>query len=618
MIQTITEQLEKFKTGDFSGYESFYNETVQTVYTMLQTIVGEEPATSLIPQVYDKIYQNVTSLEQTEGFYQWTAQWVNDEALEFLKRQFPMNSNPSGGEEATEQFYDYAMEDEALTINAEAVENVEFVMKLQEIVNSLSPIEKIIFQDYYYFGRGIADITAKTGCSYADIRQMLGKTRTSILQTVECEKTEEESADTREYRLADAPWLWIAYQNFLGYTLGFDTVSISGFPLGILGQVSGGMAAGAAGGGACVATAGASGGAAAVSAGASGGAATVSAGTSGGAAAVSAGASGIATGIFGTIGGKIAIGVIATAIAATIGVGVHHVVASQNGDTQTTVATTEQTQAEMTTQKETTEKTTEGTTTEQPTTEADNSMAAGMIDGKVDTEYSDAFEAEKQADPRNGVYICEDVDGDGVNELVVGSFVMYQAGISFWTDVKSVYKITDGEAKQIYQKPVDTISEAMREGTFFTSKCTENGIMECRSAGTYSESNAKIGSTALYVYDGDGLRFERATILISRSSDDYKVYEVTDQAAYDALHMATESSDDTIASQVEANPDAFRLLSAENPDPSDEDNPYNLEYDRYQTQAWKPLDEQQSVLTNDEVFQEWMNSGTIADENGKF
>lgn len=604
MIQTITEQIEKFKTGDFSGYESFYNETVQTVYTMLQTIVGEEPATSLIPQVYDKIYQNVTSLEQTEGFYQWTAQWVNEEALEFLKKQFPMNSNPSGGEEATEQFYDYAMEDEALTIKANAVENVEFVMKLQEIVNSLSPIEKIIFQDYYYFGRGISDITTETGCSYADIRQMLGKTRTSILQAVECEKKAEESADTREYRLADAPWLWIAYQNFLGYMLGFDTVSISGFPLGILGQASGGMAAGSAGGGVCAATAGAS----------------------GSAAAVSAGASGTAAGIFGTIGGKIAIGVVATAIATTIGVGVHHVVASQNGDTQTTVATTEQAQAEMTTQKETTEvsietteKTTEGTTAEQPTTEADNSMTAGMINGKVDTEYSDVFEAEKQADPRNGVYICQDVDGDGVNELVVGSFVIYQATpLYFCTDVKSVYKITDGEARQIYQKPVDTISEVWRGDPFFITKCTENGIMEHRSTGKYSESNAAIGSTALYVYEGDGLRFDRATIKVWRSSDDYKVYEVTDQAAYDALHMATESSDDTIASQVEANPDAFRLLSAENPDPMDEDDPYNLPYVRYQTQAWKPLDEQQCVLTNEEEFQEWMNNGMIADEDGKF
>lgn len=86
MNPIITEQLNKFKNGDFGGYESFYNETVSTVYTMLHTVVHDSNvATSLVPQVYDKIYQNVTSLEQTNGFYQWAAELANEEALGYLK-----------------------------------------------------------------------------------------------------------------------------------------------------------------------------------------------------------------------------------------------------------------------------------------------------------------------------------------------------------------------------------------------------------------------------------------------------------------------------------------------------------------------------------------------------
>ena len=86
MNPIITEQLNKFKTGDFSGYEGFYNETVNTVYTMLHTVVNDQNvATSLVPQVYDKIYQNATSLEQTERFYQWAAELANEEALGYLK-----------------------------------------------------------------------------------------------------------------------------------------------------------------------------------------------------------------------------------------------------------------------------------------------------------------------------------------------------------------------------------------------------------------------------------------------------------------------------------------------------------------------------------------------------
>ena len=88
MNPMITEQLDKFKTGDFSGYESFYNETVQTVYTMLHTLVNDQDvATSLVQQVYDKIYRNVADLEQTEGFYQWAAGYANEEALCYLKTE---------------------------------------------------------------------------------------------------------------------------------------------------------------------------------------------------------------------------------------------------------------------------------------------------------------------------------------------------------------------------------------------------------------------------------------------------------------------------------------------------------------------------------------------------
>ena len=39
MEQIVTEQIEKFQSGDFSGYESFYYATSQTVYTMLHTII---------------------------------------------------------------------------------------------------------------------------------------------------------------------------------------------------------------------------------------------------------------------------------------------------------------------------------------------------------------------------------------------------------------------------------------------------------------------------------------------------------------------------------------------------------------------------------------------------
>ena len=415
MNPMITEQLDKFKTRDFSGYESFYTETVQTVYTMLHTIVNDQDvATSLVPQVYDKIYRNVADLEQTEGFYQWAAGYANEEALCYLKTENltgtisadpasdikdqtydgkapteSLSHSPESGPGATESFYDYALEDAELTITEDLVSDNFFVSKLQEIVNTLSPIERVVFQDYYYFGTSVPEIAVKTGCKDTDIRYTLNRTRTEILQVItEASATASGNpnhADTKRYHLSDAPWMWIAYQNFLGYTLGIDMVSIAGWSLGVLGQAVGtGMSVNGA--------AGIISGAEAGSASAAGAAAAGSAAAAGGA----SGLGGFAAALIGTIGGKIAAGVIGAALVTSIGFGVHHVVANQDreGARQNTAPSvtevaeaTEETTVSTTESKATTEATTQATT--ETTTEANGDAedeGIGIGASKIDHE----------------------------------------------------------------------------------------------------------------------------------------------------------------------------------------------------------------------------------------
>ena len=452
MNPMITEQLDKFKTGDFSGYESFYNETVQTVYTMLHTLVNDrDVATSLVPQVYDKIYRNIADLEQTEGFYQWAAGYANEEALDYLKTENltgtisadpasgikdqtydgkapteSLSHSPESGPGATESFYDYALEDAELTITEDLVSDNFFVSKLQEIVNTLSPIERVVFQDYYYFGTSVPEIAAKTGCKDTDIRYTLNRTRTEILQVITeasaAASGNPNHADTKRYHLSDAPWMWIAYQNFLGYTLGIDTVSIAGWSLGVLGQAVGTGSASAAGA------------AAAGSAAAAGGA---------------SGLGGFAAALIGTIGGKIALGVIGAALVTSIGFGVHHVVANQDreGARQNTTPSvtevaeaTEETTVSTTESEATTEPTTQATT--ETTTEANGDTedeGIGIGASKIDHEkeakraYKEFLQTvlstnnytwtnDKSFVTTGDNFAIFDIDGDSVPELLVNRY----------------------------------------------------------------------------------------------------------------------------------------------------------------------------------------------------
>ena len=131
----------------------------------------------------------MTSLEQTNGFYQWAAELANEEALGYLKENGWTEIHNDSVENTYEQavdgkFYDYAVEDEALTITEDAVLDTSFVTRVQEIVTTLSPMDRVVFQDYYYFGVSVPEIAVKTGCKDSDIRYTLSQTRTAILQTI--------------------------------------------------------------------------------------------------------------------------------------------------------------------------------------------------------------------------------------------------------------------------------------------------------------------------------------------------------------------------------------------------------------------------------------------------
>ena len=354
MEQIVTEQIEKFQSGDFSGYESFYYATSQTVYTMLHTIIPDEKtAAELMPKVYEKIYANVQTLPQTEAFYAWSAKLANEETLEYLKGNAvqaggsdmqpdtdsvnaqPVESADSG---LNMPFYDYATEDEALAITEELSEDRVFTEKVEAVIEALSPMEKIVFQLYYYFGESIPMIVEKTGCTTRVVKQTLGQTRTAMISAIseltQAPAYEVQQENSHKFSLRDTPWLYILFQNYIGKVTGIAHVGITGSVAGAIAMV--GQAGGVAGTSAVIGQAGSVAGTSAVI-GQAGGIAGTAAGQAGGAASAAVtGQAGGATGavakasahgiakFLGTIGGKVAVGVAGVAAVIGIGLGIHH------------------------------------------------------------------------------------------------------------------------------------------------------------------------------------------------------------------------------------------------------------------------------------------------------
>lgn len=454
MDSAISRQIEKFKMGDFSGYQEFYDETVRTAYTMLHTIIPDEQmALAQIPAVYDSMYKKVNELEHTELFYEWMGKQVNEVSLQCVDTGISGNDNADDGNanddnanagskndgstndkticdesvyaegSGAEAFFDYAAEDEALTITEEQAGDGTFAGRLQQIVDNLTPMEKIVFQKYYYFGERAGDIAAKTGLTDTAVKRILKNTRTAIISAIE-DTASEDTGEQKKYSLKNVPWLWIMFQNNVAGTVGLPYVGLSEFMIGIGG--SSGVVSGAAGNvsyGAAGQTPGS------MSYGAAG---QIPGGMSYGAAGqVSGGMAKSAHGfgrMMGTLGGKITVGVISAAVVVTIGVGVHHAL-TDKGDSDNAVRNGDGYVGTVLPEADTDDTSDQWAQDQPEDTEEDGEKTRfeGMLDQARDTveRYQQTGETDNYymvyKDPKKDcLYAVYDVDGDGEDELLLG------------------------------------------------------------------------------------------------------------------------------------------------------------------------------------------------------
>ena len=619
MEPIITEQIEKFQSGDFSGYESFYYATSQTVYTMLHTIIPDEKtAAELMPKVYEKIYANVQTLPQTEAFYAWSAKLANEEALEYLKG----NAVPTGNSDMQPEmdvvnaqtmesadssldmpFYDYAAEDEALAITEELSENRVFTEKVEAVIETLSPMEKIVFQSYYYFGESVLAIVEKTGCTTRVVKHTLGQTRSAMLSAItaygQTPAYAVQQENSHKFSLKDTPWLYILFQNYIGKVTGIAHVGITGSAAGAIAMV--GQAGGVAGTSAVIGQAGSVAGTSAVigqasgiagtAAGQAGGAASAAViGQAGGAtgAAAKASAHGIAK-FLGTIGGKVAVGVAGVAAVVGIGLGIHHassepekhIVAIEEEDGNGALMwedgpapedETEQTEEETMPENEYEQQVKEQL--EVMLEQARKGMEDYAATGK--SEYSDYYTITTYSKD-NSFYALEDIDEDGEDELLFGC----------WNPEKRMVEIRDICNWQYHPEA--------RYGNCYYS---EGHVMSVRAS---DDQNYDL------VYYDSSLEddYSRTCLLELRGRDGVvRYYDLGYGVLLDYFSGPIEVTYDTFLQQLD---DDYQSLQYTEIDEStwagqEEAHPYKK-------LLWKPMFEDETILNEDP---------SIPDADGKF
>lgn len=594
MEPIITEQIEKFQSRDFSGYESFYYATSQTVYTMLHTIIPDEnTAAELMPKVYEKIYANVQTLPQTEAFYAWSAKLANEEVLEYLKESMAQanaavtqaemdvvnaQTMESADSSSDMPIYDYAAEDEALAITEELSEDRVFTEQVQAVIETLSPMEKIVFQSYYYFGESVPAIVEKTGCTTRVVKHTLGQTRTALLSAItaygQAPAYEVKQENSHKFNLKDTPWLYILFQNYIGKVTGIAHVGITGSAAGAIAMV--GQAGGVAGTSAVI--------------GQAGGIAGTTAGQAGGATGTAAKAFAKGSAKFlGTVGGKVAVGVVGVAAVVGIGLGIHHasseperhIVAIEEEDGSGALMwedgpapedETEQTEEETMPENEDGQqvKSQLEVMLEQARTGMEDYAATGK------SEYSDYYTITTYS-KENSFYALEDIDEDGEDELLFGC----------WNPEKRMVEIRDICNWEYHPEA--------RYGNCYYS---EGNVMSVHASDDQNYD--------LVYYDSSLEDDYSCTCLLELRGRDgvIRYYELGYGAQPDYFSGPIQVTYDTFLQQLDDNYQSLQYTEIDESTWAGQEEAYS-----YKKLSWKPMFENETILNEDP---------SIPDADGKF
>lgn len=316
--EQLFDEVRKLQQNKSADYNRLYELSQKYIYKIIHDIVKDPYTTEdMMQETYLQIYNKINTLESAEAFYVWAGRIATNLTLRYIQKnrhEVPASADEEG---STDFVFDRVTDDTEDFIPEAVLVNREKQRLIGEILDSLSPEQKITVQFFYFEEMSVREIASAMKCSEGTVKSRLSYARKALKEAI---LDMEVKQGTRLYSLAALPLFWIVFREAVEKvslaTLTSAAAAAGGASAGNAGASGAAAAGGAAkayGAGEAVATGGAASAAAeGAAAGAAEGVSAASAGlASGGAATGSAASAGMAAG---TAAGGTAAG---TATAAT-------------------------------------------------------------------------------------------------------------------------------------------------------------------------------------------------------------------------------------------------------------------------------------------------------------
>lgn len=202
------EMIQKAMDGDDEAISSLYERTYNGVYYTVLALIkhDEDTVMDLVQDTYVKAFQSLGQLQQPERFKAWVNRIAINKTKDYLKKEkMILFSELSAGE--NEDLPELEFEDGDLThLPDQVLDQRETTRLVNEILDTLSHEQRLVVGMYYYREMSVAEIADMLECSENTVKSRLHYARKKIKTKVE--KLEREG--TKLYNLAPIPFLvWL-------------------------------------------------------------------------------------------------------------------------------------------------------------------------------------------------------------------------------------------------------------------------------------------------------------------------------------------------------------------------------------------------------------------------
>lgn len=180
--QMLFQAIIKLKRGDKSAFEQVYKLSERYIYAIIYRIVRDNDKTAdLMQETYIQIYKKIHTLKNVEAFFVWAGRIATNNSLRFIQKD---SREVLASEEDNDFMFEKASDDKEEFLPEDILVNKEKREKIREIIDNLSPEQKITVLNYYFGDMSVSEIARTMQCSPGTVKSRLNYARKQIKQAV--------------------------------------------------------------------------------------------------------------------------------------------------------------------------------------------------------------------------------------------------------------------------------------------------------------------------------------------------------------------------------------------------------------------------------------------------